>query len=62
MNAPFVIALLGLGISILFIACAAKELKHGKPGHARNGAVIHIAMAAILAPFCLIVIATYWNR
>jgi hypothetical protein len=58
-NAPFVVALLGLGISILFAVNAVRTLKAGKDGHSRNAAVIHIAMAGILAPLCLIVIATH---
>ncbi len=60
MNVPFVAALLGLAVSVWFAISAVRELKRGQPGHGRNGAVIHIAMVAMLVPFCLIVAAYYW--
>jgi hypothetical protein len=60
MNLPFVVAAIGLAVSIWFAVQSVRELKRNQPGHARNGAVIHIAMASMLAPFCLIVMAFYW--
>ncbi len=60
MSIPFVAALLGLAVSVWFAVRAVRELKRNVPGHGRNGAVIHIAMVAMLAPFCLIVMAYYW--
>ncbi len=60
MNLPFAVALLGLVVSAWFAVQSVRELKRGKPGHGRNAAVIHIAMLAMLVPFCLIVMAYYW--
>jgi integral membrane sensor domain MASE1 len=60
MNMPFVTAVIGLVVSVWFGINAVRELKRNKEGHARNAAMIHIAMVAMLAPFCLIVIASHW--
>ena len=60
MNLPFVVAAIGLVISALFAFNSVRELKRGQPGHARNGAVIHLGMVGMLVPFCLIVMAYYW--
>ena len=57
---PFATAVIGLVTSIWFGFHAVRELKREKEGHSRNAAMIHIAMVSMLAPFCLIVIATHW--
>ena len=62
MNIPVATALLGLAVSLWFGISAVRELKRDTPGHSFNAAMIHIAMVVMLVPFCLIVIATYWNR
>ena len=58
MNLPIVTALLGLVVSAVFAFNAVRELKRGTPGHARNAAMIHIVMVAMLAPFCVAVLLT----
>ncbi|WP_017663824.1 hypothetical protein [Porphyrobacter sp. AAP82] len=62
MNMPVAAAALGLAVSVWFGISAVRELKRDTPGHAFNAAMIHVAMVTMLAPFCLIVIAVYWNR
>jgi hypothetical protein len=62
MNMPVAAALLGLAVSLWFGIAAVRELKRDTPGHSFNAAMIHVAMVAMLAPFCLIVIVAYWNR
>jgi heme/copper-type cytochrome/quinol oxidase subunit 2 len=60
MNLPFAVALLGLAVSAWFGFAAVRELKRDVPGHARNAAMIHIAMVSMLVPFSLIVIVAFW--
>ena len=59
MSMPFVMAIIGLLVSAFFAVSAVRELKRNVPGHARNAAMIHIAMVSMLAPFCLIVLIAY---
>ena len=59
MNLPFAMALFGLLVSAVFAFNSIRELKRSKPGHARNAAMIHIAMVSMLAPFCLFVLIAY---
>lgn len=60
MNAPFVMAIIGLAVSAWFAVTSVRELRRNRPGHLRNAAMIHIGMVAMLVPFCLIVLAAYW--
>lgn len=62
MNIPVAAAALGLAVSIWFGVSAVRELRRDQPGHSHNAAMIHIAMVTLFVPFCLIVIAVYWNR
>ena len=36
-----------------------RELRRDRPGHARNAAMIHIAMVSMFVPFCLYVLIAY---
>ena len=60
MNMPIAAALLGLAVCVWFGISAVRELKRDRPGHLHNAAMIHVAMVAMLAPFCLIVLVAYW--
>ena len=59
MSVPFVVAIFGLIVSAIFAFNSVRELKRNVPGHARNAAMIHIAMVSMLAPFCLIVLIVF---
>jgi hypothetical protein len=59
MNLPFVMGCIGLLVSVVFAFNAVRELRRNVPGHARNAAMIHVAMVSMLAPFCLFVLITY---
>ena len=59
MSVPFVVAIFGLIVSAIFAFNAVRELKRNVPGHARNAAMIHIAMVSMLAPFCLIALIVF---
>lgn len=59
MNVPFVVAIIGLLVSAWFAVQSVRELKRNTPGHARNAAMIHIAMVSMLAPFCLYVLIAW---
>jgi ABC-type transport system involved in cytochrome c biogenesis permease subunit len=59
MNVPFVMAIIGLLFSAVFAFNAVRELKRNVPGHARNAAMIHVAMVSMLAPFCVFVLIAY---
>lgn len=62
MNLPFGMAIFGLLVCAVFAFNAWRELRRNVEGHARNAAMIQAAMVSMFAPFCLIVIAVYWNR
>ena len=57
MELPFWAGLFGAVVAIVFLVRAVIELKKNTPGHARNAAMIHIGMASMLLPACLIIIA-----
>jgi hypothetical protein len=59
MGVPFWAGVLGLIVSIVFLFNAVRELRRGEEGHARNAAMIHIAMVAMFLPFSLIVMLIY---
>ena len=59
MNLPFGVAIFGLIVSAIFAFNAVRELKRNVPGHARNAAMIHVAMVSMLAPFCIFVAVAY---
>ena len=59
MNLPFGMAIFGLIVSAVFAFNAVRELKRNVEGHARNAAMIHVAMVSMLAPFCLYVVIAY---
>ena len=59
MSVPFVVAIFGLIVSAIFAFNAMRELKRNVPGHARNAAMIHVAMVSMLAPFCIFVAVAY---
>lgn len=59
MGLPFWMGVFGTVVSIIFLARALIELKKDTPGHARNAAMIHVAMASMFLPASLIIIAVY---
>jgi hypothetical protein len=59
MGVPFWAGVLGLIVSIVFLFNAVRELRRGEEGHARNAAMIHIAMVSMFLPFSLIVMLIY---
>ncbi|MEE4288130.1 MAG: hypothetical protein V2J14_02075 [Erythrobacter sp.] len=59
MGIPFWAGVLGLVVSIVFLFNAVRELRRGEEGHARNAAMIHIAMVSMFLPFSLIVMLIY---
>ena len=59
MNLPFAMALFGLVASAVFAFNAWRELKRNVEGHARNAAMIHVAMVSLFAPFCIFVLIAY---
>lgn len=59
MNLPFAMGLFGLLVSAIFAFNSVRELKRNVEGHARNAAMIHIAMVSMLVPFCLYVVIAY---
>ncbi|MEQ5787864.1 hypothetical protein J3454_08170 [Erythrobacter sp. NFXS35] len=59
MNLPFGMAIFGLLVCAVFAFNSVRELRRDKPGHARNAAMIHIAMVSMLAPFCLYVLIAW---
>jgi uncharacterized membrane protein len=59
MNLPFAMGLFGLLVSVVFAFNAWRELRRDQEGHARNAAMIHVAMVSMFAPFCLYVVIAY---
>ena len=51
--------LFGLVTCLVFAFNAWRELRRNRPGHARNAAMIHVAMVSMFAPFCLYVLVAY---
>ncbi|MEM9310898.1 MAG: hypothetical protein AAGA34_05565 [Pseudomonadota bacterium] len=61
MGLPFWAGVFGLVLSLVFGFNAVREIRRDQPGHARNAAMIHIAMVSVFLPACLIIIATSIN-
>jgi hypothetical protein len=59
MNLPFGMGIFGLAVCAFFLLSAVRELRRDRPGHARNAAMIHIAMVSVFVPFCLYVLFAY---
>ncbi len=59
MNLPFGMGIFGLVVCAFFAFTAIRELRRDRPGHARNAAMIHIAMVSMFVPFCLYVLVAY---
>ncbi len=59
MNLPFAMGILGLVVSAVFAFNAWRELRRNVEGHARNAAMIHVAMVSMFVPFCLYVVIAY---
>jgi len=59
MNLPIAAAIFGLLVCAVFAFTALRELRRDRPGHARNAAVIHIAMVSMFVPFCLYILIAY---
>jgi hypothetical protein len=57
MGLPFWAGVFGAVVSLIFLMRALAELKKDTPGHSRNAAMIHVAMAGTFLPACLIIIA-----
>ncbi|MEL6542382.1 MAG: hypothetical protein AAFP79_14775 [Pseudomonadota bacterium] len=57
MGLPFWAGVFGLVISLIFAFNAIRELKRDEEGHARNAAMIHIAMVSMFLPASLLIIA-----
>ncbi|MFO6446423.1 hypothetical protein ACLBKU_04695 [Erythrobacter sp. NE805] len=59
MNLPFAMGLFGLVVSAVFAFNAWRELRRNVEGHARNAAMIHVAMVSMFVPFCLYILVAY---
>jgi len=59
MNLPIAAAIFGLVMCAIFAFTALRELRRDRPGHARNAAMIHIAMVSMFVPFCLYILIAY---
>jgi hypothetical protein len=59
MNLPFGMGIFGLVVSAVFAFNAWRELRRNVEGHARNAAMIHVAMLSMFVPFCLYVVIAY---
>ena len=57
MGLPFWAGVFGLLICLVFLFNAVRELRRGEDGHARNAAMIHIAMVSMFLPASLLIIA-----
>ncbi|NJN37051.1 MAG: hypothetical protein HC794_08330 [Nitrospiraceae bacterium] len=51
--------LFGLIVSAVFLFNAVRELRRNVEGHARNAAMIHVAMVSMFVPFCVYVLIAY---
>ena len=58
MSLPFWAGVFGLIVSLVFGYRSIKELKRNVEGHARNAAMIHVAMVSMFLPASLLIIAT----
>jgi len=52
-------AIFGLVVCAVFAFTAIRELRRDRPGHARNAAMIHIAMVSMFVPFCIYVLIAW---
>ncbi|MEM6858790.1 MAG: hypothetical protein AAF559_13065 [Pseudomonadota bacterium] len=59
MSMPFWAGVFGLIVSLVFGFNAIRELRRNQEGHARNAAMIHIAMVSMFLPASLIIMAYY---
>ncbi|MEO0871583.1 MAG: hypothetical protein AAFY19_06415 [Pseudomonadota bacterium] len=59
MSMPFWAGVFGLIVSLVFGFNAIRELRRNQEGHARNAAMIHIAMVSMFLPASLIIMAFY---
>jgi hypothetical protein len=59
MSLPFGMGIFGLVVCAAFLFSAVRELRRNREGHARNAAMIHVAMVSMFAPFCLYVVIAY---
>lgn len=58
MGLPFWAGIFGLVICLVFGFNSIRELRRDQPGHARNAAMIHIAMVSMFLPASLIIVVT----
>ncbi len=56
MGLPFWASVFGAVVAAIFLVRAVIELRKDTPGHARNAAMIHVAMTSMFLPICLILI------
>jgi 3-polyprenyl-4-hydroxybenzoate decarboxylase len=56
MGLPFWMGVFGVVMSTIFLVRAVIELKKDTPGHARNAAMIHVAMGSMFLPASLFII------
>jgi 3-polyprenyl-4-hydroxybenzoate decarboxylase len=59
MGLPFWMGVFGTVVSIAFLIHAVIELKKDTPGHARNAAMIHVAMGSMFLPASLLIMFLY---
>lgn len=59
MAVQFWAGVFGAVVSIIFLVRAVIELKKDTPGHARNAAMIHVAMGSMFLPASLIIMLIY---
>ena len=59
MGLPFWMGVFGVVVSIAFLIHAALELRRNTPGHARNAAMIHVAVGSMFLPASLLIMYIY---
>jgi 3-polyprenyl-4-hydroxybenzoate decarboxylase len=59
MAVQFWAGVFGAVVSIIFLVRAVIELKKDTPGHARNAAMIHVAMGSMFLPASVIIMLIY---
>lgn len=59
MSLPLAGGIMGLIVSAVFLFNAVRELRRNREGHARNAAMIHVAMVSMFVPFCIYILIAY---
>jgi hypothetical protein len=59
MSLQFWMGVFGTVVSLVFLVRAVLELRKNTPGHARNAAMIHVAMTSMFLPASLLIMFAY---